>query len=167
MRPAGFLRVLSCRLAFFRQKNQHYRGFDTNNGKSLVFYRALCAPPRAARLRRPLSRIRPGRALRHGKGATRRKRRRQNTVLSERRVRRSRARGWVDFRNCQHYRGSGVPGRGSRGNLRHICILGFWICQHYRRCGSSDSRLHGNYRHQFLNLPTLSEMRNVGSRIAR
>ena len=42
-------------------------------------------PHRAARIRRPLSRIRPGRALRRGKGATRRKRRRQNTVLSERR----------------------------------------------------------------------------------
>ena len=36
----------------------------------------FAAPARAARIRQPLSRTRPGRALRHGKGATRRKRRR-------------------------------------------------------------------------------------------
>ena len=138
MRPAGVLQVLSCRLAFFRKKNQHYRRFDTKSGKSLVFYRALCAPPRAARIRRPLSRIRPGRALRRGKGATRRKSRRQNTVLSERRLRRSRARGWVDFRNCQHYRENGVSDGKILANLRKIWSTRFWDCQHYRGFGASD-----------------------------
>ena len=83
-------------------------------------------PPRAARIRRPLSRIRPGRALRRGKGATRRKRRRQNTVLSERRLRRSRARGWVDFRNCQRYRGSGGSDGEIPANLREIWDARFW-----------------------------------------
>ena len=95
-------------------------------------------PPRAARIRRPLSRIRPGRALRRGKGATRRKRRRQNTVLSERRLRRSRARGWVDFRNCQHYRGNGVSEVETPANLRKIWSTRFWDCQHYRGFGASD-----------------------------
>ena len=41
MTAAGVLRVLSCRLAFFRQKNQHYRGIDVESVKSDVFYRAL------------------------------------------------------------------------------------------------------------------------------
>ena len=92
----------------------------------------------AARIRRPLSRIRPGRALRRGKGATRRKRRRQNTVLSERRLRRSRARGWVDFRNCQHYRENGVADGKILANLRKIWSTRFWDCQHYRGFGVSD-----------------------------
>ena len=39
MGAAGFLRVLSCRLAFFRWKNQHYRGFNVESVKSDVFYR--------------------------------------------------------------------------------------------------------------------------------
>ena len=41
MRPAGVLRVLSCRLAFFRWEKQHYRGIDVQSLKSDVFYRAL------------------------------------------------------------------------------------------------------------------------------
>ena len=41
MRPAAFLRVLSCRLAFFRRENQHYRGIDVQSLKSDVFYHAL------------------------------------------------------------------------------------------------------------------------------
>ena len=41
MRPAALLRGLSCRLAFFRWKNQHYRGIDVQSAKSVVFYRAL------------------------------------------------------------------------------------------------------------------------------
>ena len=143
---AGFLLGLSCRLAFFRQKKQHYRRFDTKSGKSLVFYRALCAPPRAARIRRLLSRIRPGRALRRGKGATRRKRRRQNTVLSERRLRRSRARGWVDFRNCQHYRGNGVSEVEILANLRKIWATRFWDCQHYQGFEASDRAPAVNFR---------------------
>ena len=43
------LRGLSCRLAFFRWKNQHYRGFNLESVQSDVFYRenrGLCqAPP--------------------------------------------------------------------------------------------------------------------------
>ena len=88
----------------------------------------FAAPPRAGRIRRPLSRIRAGRSLRHGKGATRRKRRRQNTVLSDRRLRRSRARGAADFRNCQHYRGSGVSDGEIPANLRNIWDARFWSC---------------------------------------
>ena len=102
--------------------------------------------PRAARIRRPLSRIRPGRALRLGKDATRRKRRRQNTVLSERRLRRSRARGWVDFRNCQHYRGSGGSDGKNPANLRKIWSTRFWDCQHYRGFGASDRAPAANLR---------------------
>ena len=45
MGPAGFLCALSCRLAFFRRKNQHYRGHNAKSCKSIVFYRALCGPP--------------------------------------------------------------------------------------------------------------------------
>ena len=41
MRPAYFLRGLSCRLAFFRRENQHYRGIDVQSLKSDVFYHAL------------------------------------------------------------------------------------------------------------------------------
>ena len=41
MTLAYFLRVLSCCLAFFRWKNQHYRGIDVESVESDVFYRAL------------------------------------------------------------------------------------------------------------------------------
>ena len=41
MAAADVLRVISCRLAFFRWKNQHYRGIDVRSVKSDVFYRAL------------------------------------------------------------------------------------------------------------------------------
>ena len=91
----------------------------------------------AARIRRPLSRIRPGRALRRGKGATQRKRRGQNTVLSDRRLRRSRARGWVDFRNCQHYRENGVADGKILANLRKIWDTRFLKCQYYEGFGVS------------------------------
>ena len=146
MGAAGFLRVLSCRLAFFRRKNQHYRGFNAKSSKSPVFYRALCGPCPGSPDPTTLSRIRPGRALRHGKGATRRKGRRQNTVLSERRLRRSRARGSVDFRNCQHYRGSGASDGAKPVNLRKIWNTRFWNCQHYRGCAASDRATPANLR---------------------
>ena len=102
-------------------------------------------PPRAARIRRPLSRIRPGRALRRGKGATRRKRRRQNTVLSERRLRRSRARGWVDFRNCQHYREWGQSDRAMAANLRKIRSVRFGNGEHYPGSGPTGRARRANY----------------------
>ena len=41
MANAEFLRVLSCRLAFFRRNFQHYRGINVQSGKSDVFYSAL------------------------------------------------------------------------------------------------------------------------------
>ena len=41
MTAAGFLLVLSCRLAFFRRNFQHYRGISVQSAKSDVFYRAL------------------------------------------------------------------------------------------------------------------------------
>ena len=41
MAPADLLRGLSCRLAFFRWENQHYRGIDVQSLKSDVFYHAL------------------------------------------------------------------------------------------------------------------------------
>ena len=67
-----------------------------------------------------LSRIHPGRALWPANGATRRKSRRENTVLSERRLRRSRARGAVRFRTRHPSRGSGTSACGLRINLREI-----------------------------------------------
>ena len=51
-----------------------------------------------------LSRIRPCRALWPANGATRRKSRRENTVFSDRKLRRSRARGAVRFRTGHPYR---------------------------------------------------------------
>ena len=41
MRAAYVLWGLSCRLAFFRWENQHYRGIDVQSLKSDVFYHAL------------------------------------------------------------------------------------------------------------------------------
>ena len=41
MRNSDFLLVLSCRLAFFRQNFQHYRGINVQSAQSDVFYRAL------------------------------------------------------------------------------------------------------------------------------
>ena len=41
MTLAYFLRVLSWRWAFFRWKNQHYRGIYVERVESDVFYRAL------------------------------------------------------------------------------------------------------------------------------
>ena len=67
-----------------------------------------------------LSGIRPCRALWPANGATRRKRGRGNAVLSERRLRRSRARGAVRFRTRHPSQGSGNPARGTRVNLRDI-----------------------------------------------
>ena len=67
-----------------------------------------------------LSGIRPCRALWPANGATRRKRRRGNTVLSDRRLRRSRARGAVRFRTRHASRGSGASARGLCVNLRDI-----------------------------------------------
>ena len=67
-----------------------------------------------------LSGIGPCRALWPANGATRRKRGRENAVLSERRLRRSRARGAVRFRTRHPSRGSGNPARGTRVNLRDI-----------------------------------------------
>ena len=67
-----------------------------------------------------LSRIRPCRALWPANGATRRKSRRGNTVLPDRRLRRSRARGADRFRTRHPSRGSGASARGLRVNLRKI-----------------------------------------------
>ena len=67
-----------------------------------------------------LSRIHACRALWPANGATRRKRRRENTVLSERRLRRSRARGADSFRTRYRSRGSGASARGLRVNFRDI-----------------------------------------------
>ena len=39
MSAADFLRVLSCRLAFFPWKNEHYRGLNVESVKSDVLYR--------------------------------------------------------------------------------------------------------------------------------
>ena len=44
MAAAAFLRVLSCRLAFFRWKNQHYRGSKVQSVRSVVFYHANWHP---------------------------------------------------------------------------------------------------------------------------
>ena len=74
---------------------------------------------------RTLSRIRASRALWPANGATRRKSRRGNTVLPERRLRRSRARGAVRFRTRHPSRGSGTSARGLRVNLRDICDVRF------------------------------------------
>ena len=41
MAPAGFLLVLSVRLAFFRRNSQHYRKSKARNGKNHVNHRAL------------------------------------------------------------------------------------------------------------------------------
>ena len=67
-----------------------------------------------------LSRIRPCRALWPANGATRRKSRRENTVLSDRRLRRSRARGAVRCRTRHASWGSGASARGLCVNLRDI-----------------------------------------------
>ena len=44
MRRAYFLRVLPCRLAFFRWKNLHYRGSKVQSVRSVVFYHANWHP---------------------------------------------------------------------------------------------------------------------------
>ena len=67
-----------------------------------------------------LSGIRPCLALWPAHGAPRRKRRRGNTVLSYRRLRRSRARGADSFRIRHPSRESGASARGLRVKLRKI-----------------------------------------------
>ena len=93
-----------------------------------------------------LSGIRPCRALWPANGATRRKSRRENTVLSDRRLRRSRARGAVRFRTRHASRGSGASARGLCVNLRDIGDVRFWICQHYRRSEGPDRVMHVKLR---------------------
>ena len=44
MALAGLLRVLSCRLAFFRWKNQQYRGINVESVQSDVVYRQITGP---------------------------------------------------------------------------------------------------------------------------
>ena len=44
MAAAGLLRVLSRRLAFFRWKNEHYRGSKVQSVRSVVFYHANWHP---------------------------------------------------------------------------------------------------------------------------
>ena len=125
-RPLGFGESSRAVWRFSAGKTNTIEDLAPKVAKVPCFTVHFAAPARAARIRRPLSRIRACRALWHGKGATRRKGRRQNTVLSERRLRRSRARGSVDFRNCQYYRGSGASDGEMPVDLRKIWDTRCW-----------------------------------------
>ena len=65
---------------------------------------------------------------------------------SERRLLRSRARGSVRLRACQHYRGSEASDRVMLANLRKIGNVSFWTRQHYRGCEASDRATTANLR---------------------
>ena len=106
--PLGFC-VHSRAKCHFSVRNLHpSRAKSALGVKSVVFYRADWGPLAPPQFLATLSRIWPLRPLRPGNGALRRKRGRSNTALSERRLRPSRARGLVVFRDRPHSRGNGA-----------------------------------------------------------
>ena len=138
--------ALSIQMTVFRLNFQHYRKIKTRSVKSTLFYPRNLDPRRTTPKTATLSRIRTSRALGPAIWGTRPPAAPRNTILSDRPLLLSRARGGVCFRSAQPYRGSDVPDGGRDGNLRQIRRGRFSILQHSRGSDVPDRGRAGDLR---------------------
>ena len=140
MTPSGFWWTLSCEIAIFHQKRQHYRGSGASGAGSVVFYRLLWTPvgpgPETATLPR-IPAPTPPDAERQGHLFLGAAPFACGSAVTSFKCRSSRHFCGSNFEISQHYRRSVAPARRFPLNSRRSCECLLKISQHCWRSGAS------------------------------
>ena len=149
MAPSGSWCTLSCEIAIFHQKRQHYRGSGASGAGSAVFYRLLWTlvgpSPETATLPR-IPAPTPPDAERQGHLFPGAAPFACGSAVTSFKCRYSRRFRGSNFGISQHCRRSVAPARRFPVNSRRSCECLFEISQHCRRSGASAREFVPNSR---------------------